>query len=480
MSKHLKSLWRRLRLDQHGSVAALVGFGIVAFVGFAAIVVDVGYLVYAKRMLQASTDAAALAGAQDINRGTSGTALATATSYSSAAGNLNARANLNVTMASGFPQYVCFSSTGISCSNANNANGIRVKQNATVPLFFGRVLGFNSATISASAVAGSAGGTAQPVDAMIVLDTTPSMNLSDPNCAVSGMSRLGCAFTGFRTLLQGFTPSMDHVGLMIFPGLKSSSSPSKTAAQNAELEYDCSSSTPADPSAWFSSYSRTAIAKYDESSNPPITTPPVYLIVPLSNDYKISDGATTLNTNSNLVKAARGGGSGCTAGVSGTSFGGYGIVVRTYFADAVKAAKNYLSANGRTGVQKLIIFIGDGDSVATTDSLPSSKVSNQCRRAITEAQAATAADMTVITIAYGAQTSTTGSSENCPFDSPRISPCDTLRQMASSSDRFYSDNTNAGTSCTSAANPMSDLNEIFQHIGTSVGTGARLLPDNTT
>jgi hypothetical protein len=458
-SKNMKSFLARLRLDERGSLAAMVGFGIVAFVGFAAIVVDVGYLVYAKRMLQASTDAAALAGAQDINRGTSGTAIATATSYSGTSGAQNARANLNVAMASGYPQLVCFSSTGISCSNANNANGIRVKQNATVPLFFARVLGFNSVTISASAAAGSAGGAAQPVDAVIILDTTASMNTADNTCSVRNATRLTCAFSGFRTLLSGFSPSLDSVALMIFPGLKNSSSPTRTAAQNAALEYDCSNSTPAS----------SAIAPYDASANPPVTTPPLYLIVPFATDYKNADG--TLNTGSNLVKAARGGASGCTAGV--TAYGGVG----TFYADVVTAAKTYLANNGREGVQKMIVFLGDGDATASSSNMPSGRSTNQCRQAITAAQSATAAGITVVTIAYGAPTS---SSSSCTTDSPRISACDALRQMASTDDRFYSDNASSGTSCNSAANPISDLNEIFQHIGTTIGTGARLLPDNTT
>ena len=93
---------------------------------------------------------------------------------------------------------------------------------------------------------------------------------------------------GFRTLLSGFSPTQNRVGLMVFPGL--------TSTGAAALEYDCSSTTPAS----------STIAAY--------TASPVYTVVPLANDYQNADG--TLNPNSSLVKAARGGGSGCSAGVT--------------------------------------------------------------------------------------------------------------------------------------------------------------------
>ena len=137
----------------------------------------------------------------------------------------------------------------------------------------------------------------------------------------------------------------------------------------------------------------SSIAPYDASSNPPTTTPPVYLVVPLSNNYQDANG--NLNPNSNLVKAARGGGSGCSAGVSAR--GGVG----TYFADAVTAAENHLAANARPGVQKVIILLSDGDA-NNASAAPGGQ--NACRRAITMASQARAAGNTVITIAYGAPT----------------------------------------------------------------------------
>src|ERR1700730_8395465 len=101
MNRRVASFLCRLRRDRSGAVAVLVGVLIVVLAAFSAIVVDLGYLFYAQRTLQASADAAALAGAQDLNLGTGGTAIATAIAYSGVTGNKNANANLTVTMASG-------------------------------------------------------------------------------------------------------------------------------------------------------------------------------------------------------------------------------------------------------------------------------------------------------------------------------------------------------------------------------------------
>jgi Flp pilus assembly protein TadG len=444
MTPSLRTLFRRLRRDQRGGIAVMTGIATVSMVGMAAFVVDLGNVMNAQRQLQASADAAALAGARDINCcSTGGTAITTATNYSATAGHLNAGANLTVTMASGYPQLKCFSSTGVSCSGSDAANGIVVKQKATVPLYFGPVIGINSVNISATATAGANGGAPASLDVMIILDTTASMNTADSACTVPGIShptREDCALYGLRELLTGFWPTLDRVGLMVFPGVQN--------ATSVALEYDCSSS----PS--------PTIVAYKSS--------PVYKIIPLSTDYRSSNTATTLNTSSNMVKAARGGASGCTQGL--TAVGGVG----TFFADVITAAQTELTTNGRAGVQKVIIILSDGDAGASSSNMISTKYNNQCHQAITAAQTATAAGTLVYSIAYGANTS---SSSSCSTDSPRISACSTMQQIASDSSKFYSDNSGGSGGCNST-NSYSHITDIFPHIGTSL-TSARLMPDNT-
>src|SRR5207253_754820 len=183
-------------------------------------------------------------------------------------------------------------------------------------------------------------------------------------------------------------------------------------------------------------------------------------------DYRASDTAA-LETSSNLVKAARGGGSGCVQGI--TAVGGVG----TYYADAITAAQTALTSDGRANAQKVIIFLSDGDANANSSKVPAGKAANQCHQAITAAQTAAAAGTWVYSIAYGAATS-----GSCSTDSPVISACSTMQQIASDATKFFSDTTGGTSPCTAPAHSISDLNQIFQYIGIDA-TRPRLLPDNT-
>ena len=437
----LRSLLRRLSRDRRGSVAVMLAAGMVFFVGFGAAVVDIGYLFHVRRVLQTSADMAALAGAQDINccSGSPGRAVTTALSYSGVAGNRNASAGLDVTMASGYPALRCFTSTGMPCSGSDSANGIVVKQQTDVPLFFAKIFGNSSMQVSVTAIAGK-GGTPKPADVMVILDTTASMNSTDPSCSVAGSTRLDCAMAGFRTLLSGFSPTQNRVGLMVFPGL--------TSTGAAALEYDCSSTTPA----------RSTIAAY--------TASPVYTVVPWRTTYQNADG--TLNPNSSLVKAARGGGSGCSAGV--TAYGGVG----TYFADAVTTAKTYLAAQWPPGRPRRSSFCSATATPTTppphqADRMPAAGQSRwrakQRPQACPSSRSPTARRPTRTRVAR-------------PTPRTRISACSTLQQMASNASMFYSDTVGGTSSCTSSAHAATDLSAIFQEIVLSL-TGARLLSDNT-
>ena len=431
---------RRLFREKNGVIAVVTALTLPLFCGVGALCVDAAYVARAQRALQASTDASALAGATKINTG-SGNAVSTATQYSSVSGNLNALSNLNVTMVSGYPQLKCLTTTGFSCSGSDNANAIVVKQQVTVPTFFARAVGIDTVTVTATSTAGTQGGVGAPIDVMFVLDTTASMNNSDPNCSISGATRIKCALTGVQTVLKTMKPSVDYAGLMIFPGLKNTT--------QQQYEYDCVSS----PS--------PQIAAYKSS--------PVYQVVGLVTDYRTSDTATTLNPSSNLAKAAQE--PGCAVGAQ--AIGGVG----TFYADAIKAAQTALVNNGKSTDQKVIILLSDGDAGASATNMPTGETTNQCHQAITAAQNATTAGTWVYAIAYGSSTSATSS---CSTDSPHISACSTLQQVASDATKFYSDTTGTTGGCTSTANSVSELVAIFSSIGVSITqAGPRLLLDST-
>ena len=225
----LRQVWK----DRRGVVAILAALGIFAFVGFGAIVVDVAYVIDAHFALQAATNAAALAGAQDIGSG--GTPLTTAKNYSAYTGDMNAISN--ITVAAPTVSITCLSGWGIACSTnqtpATSANIIEVTETATVPVFFANLFHAPPWSISATAVASAKGGAVGPFNVAFILDTTASMaSLSGgtTGSACAGFSSaVDCAADGIQTLLKELWPCVqgtcgastptpfDEVALFVFP-----------------------------------------------------------------------------------------------------------------------------------------------------------------------------------------------------------------------------------------------------------------------
>ncbi|MGH6846157.1 MAG: TadG family pilus assembly protein [Methylocella sp.] len=449
MNTKWKSIFHQLRTDKKGVVAIIAGLGLSAIAGMVGLVAQETIIYRTQSALQSSANIAALAGAQSINN-PSGTAITTATTYSAVTGGSNAISGQTVTFVSGYPQLKCLTSTGVACSGTDAANAIVVKQQATVPLIFGKLFGKSTMTLTATATAGGSGGKSTSLDVILIVDTTQSMTTSDSKCSISGATRVTCAEAGARTLLlgkpaasppnYGLAPSTVHVGLMVFPGLK-------TASQ-AAYDYDCATSPV------------PAVAKYNASPAP------TYQIIPLSSDYKTSDTATSLNTSSNLVRAFGGGASGCKQALD--AVGG----VSTYYADVITAAQTALTTTGRSGVQKVIILLSDGDSNSQSPNVSAAQGTNECHHAITNAATATAAGTWVYSLAYGAVTNS-----SCSTDSPALSACSAMQQIASTPKMFFSDDANG---CVSPSNPTNaDLVALFTAVGASFSS-PRLLPNSTT
>ncbi len=433
----IAALLFRLRRDKSAATGMVVALTMVATVGSTALALDVGRALIIKRELQGASDAAALAGAAEIGKGT---ASATAAAYGSGSSGSNAIDQTTAGMASGYPQLKCLTSTEVSCGNSDNANAIVVRQEASLKLIFGPFIGFDTWSLSTTSTAGFAGGTALPIEVMIVMDTTASMNTTNKSCSQTGATRLTCALAGGRALLQSMSPSSQRVGLMTFP-------PATTAAQAAR-NYDCSSNT--DP----------ATAAYN-------ATNPVYQVLGLGNDFRTQDSDTSLSTAANIVKAFKGGASGCQQGMS--SPGGQG----TFYADAIAAAQAALVSNGRSGVQRVIVLISDGDASASSTKMTSAKRNRQCQQAIDAAATAKAAGTWVYSIAYGA-----GRSGTCATDTGGLQACTTMQRIASDSSKFYVGNDDSKSTCASSANSTGDLVKVFGNIGKTF-RNARLLPNNT-
>lgn len=358
MKSENEFLLRRLRRDESGAVIVLVAVMIIAMIGLSALAIDVGNLVYAQRRLQAATDMAALAGAEIINcsstnsKCTANSAISAATSYSGTAGNKNAQPNLTITMATGYPQLKCLTTIDTPCTAVgapnSDANAIMVQEQAHVPFLLGQVFGLGTVTLTATSLA-SKGGALPPMNIMIVLDDTASMNDQDGTGAdcgnISNPTRIQCALAGIQSLLAELWPSQDNVGLIVFPPV------SKTTAAN---DYNCSASQTITPEP-YSSYTGSSGST-------------VYQIVGLTNNYKSSNSSISLASaggNSSLVNATcQSGATISSNGVTGScgscqgnkAIGGEG----TYLAGAITAAQATLAANSATGIQNVIIVLSDG------------------------------------------------------------------------------------------------------------------------
>jgi hypothetical protein len=343
-----------------------------------ALVIDLGYLYWNQRSLQASADAAALAGAMQLPDPASSVTVAKQFGTGSGAKNSDSRlSNVSETIST-----KCLTSV----PGCDPVNAVVVDETATVNTFFMQLFGLNLAHIHVRATACSPCGV-KPLDIMLVLDRTGSMcqdsnGNNDPAC-----TDLNNARNGMKTFLGYLDPTVDWVGLAVLPPATS-------------IGAKCS--TP-------------ATANYNSTTAP-------YLLVPLSKDYKLSSG--TLNSSSNLVSTIN-----CVKGGGGTSY-----------ANAIESAQAELDAHGRPNVQDVIVFLSDGAAnLGPTYYSTSSPYRTQpCHQGVTSAGYSKAKGAIVYSIGYaladdtGGCTSYTGVAEK-----PTITVTQALQAIATSPANFY-------------------------------------------
>ncbi len=490
----------RVFLDQRGQVMPWFAFMITLFLGMGGLVMDVGRAYFSHNELQASTDAAALAGAQILpNNG----AAAEATLYSSVStSDDNSYTNLPaVSMVPGYPLLKCLTTLenlGITCVAPASANAIQVKQETNVPTYFARLFGINTITVAASATAAMKGTATVPYNVAVIIDTTASMKDNDSGSCNN--TRISCELSGVQTLLENMAPCLssltscgsttantygagsnvvnpvDEVALFTFPNM------TLTTVQD---DYACKGVNPTIEPYQFPATTDTSYAPAGPASS--FITPSTqaqynatYMVVNYSSDYKLKDSTSTLNPASDLVKAI-GGVSGCPAvqAPGGES---------TYYAGAIYAAQASLVAEkaARPGSQNVIIMISDGDATSSETQLGGTTggaTSNgaypswnlMCSQGVAAAQAATNAKTTVYAVSYGSESS------GCASDGSYYTPCTAMKAIASSTSTFYSDYASSGgdTGCVGTASPTSDLTQIFTDIAGTFSV-ARLIPDSAT
>ena len=373
----------RIRPQQErGQVIVLVVVMLVVLLGFAALVIDVGYAYYAHRQLQASADAAALAGAQELPDPARAEQIAR--EYSSSAGSKNEHHDI--------PDVTTTVTTKCigSIPGCDPVNAVVVLEKAPAKTFFAGLFGIDSIKITARSTACSPCGV-KPLDIMMVLDRTGSMcqtssGANDPAC-----TDLNNAREGMKTFLTYLEPTTQWVGLTVLPPATSTSASARCA-------------TPSE-----SNYNSTSAA---------------YNIVSLSNNYSTN---RVLNTSSTLVSTIN-----CQKG-SG----------RTAYANALEAAQKELETKGRAGVKDVIIFLSDGAAnIGPTYYSTTSPYRRQpCRQGVNSAATIKAKGTLIYSIGYDLDALGGGANKCTSYtdapESPAITAYQAIQAIASSPAAFF-------------------------------------------
>ena len=373
---------RRLRglAAEGGQAIVLVVISLVVLLGMAALVIDIGYVYYTQRALQASADAAALAGAQELPDPMQ--AAAVARQYSGESGAKNARSDVNGVTTTITTKCIT------SIPGCDPVNAVVVVEKAPTKTFFAGVLGINAFNIKATSTACSPCGV-KPIDLMLVLDRTGSMcqtssGASDPAC-----TDLNNAKEGIRTLLTFLDAKTQWAGLTVLP-------PARRISERCNTPDDAN-------------YNRTDAA---------------YTIVPLSDDFS-SNGA--LVTSSNLVSTVN-----CQKGAD-----------RTAYANALEAAQKELETNGRPDVKNVIVFLSDGAANIGPTYYSSSSPYRQrpCWQGVQSAATIKSKGTLIYSIGYDLNALGGGANKCTQYDgdpeSPAITAYDAIRQIASSPTAFF-------------------------------------------
>src|SRR3954463_451029 len=170
-----------------------------------ALVMDVGFAWYAKRQLQASVDAAALAGAQAFPDNPPAGQLA----KDYLAKNNPTAGGITVKPPSIDIGYLQNSRLGAP------QNKITVTETGSIPTTFAKVVGVDKFNFRVSSTACQPCGT-KPFDVVVVMDRTGSMCLDNPTCY-----DINNAKRGMRTLFEDLDGKLDAIGLVDFPPVAS-------------------------------------------------------------------------------------------------------------------------------------------------------------------------------------------------------------------------------------------------------------------
>jgi len=499
----------RFAKDQNGQVLPWMAMLMVVFLGMAGLTIDLGRAYVCYRELQASSDAAALAGAYAMTQSgaTVSTSTSAACSYSSntdtSAKNpancsvVGTNSTPNLPTVTTTPTLKCVSPgpiVAVTCGTVPAGNNvIQVTQTATIPTYFIVALsafGINSAktlTLNATSTAAVNSGPSPAVNIAVVLDTTASMNDydSDVNCQ---NTQIYCALHGLQNLLTILSPctagssngnclgGYDQVSLFTFPNIQAGDDSDDTT---------CPSKNPQIPA-----YSYVPIPSTTNTTWSPATTgsTPTYQVTGYEDNYSAGDVANSgLSTSSALGIAA---GANTASNCKGLQAPGGD---QTYIAGAMYAAITSLQAQkyANPNSTNALILLSDGGAnsgkfgsgFSTTSGTYPSTI-DQCQQTVAAGQFATSLGITVYTIAYGASSDPSQCTTDTSVVKGKnvanvISPCTEMAETASSLQTFYSDASASEDpgACNAPDTAGVGLTGIFSDIGATF-LKARLVPNS--
>jgi hypothetical protein len=499
MTQNVVSAPRRLLREQNGQIIPWIALMGTILLGFAGLVLDLGRAYIGSRELQSATDAAALAGAQNLK---SSSASTIAKNYSALKGSLNAQSSFftSVKMLTGYPKFECLTTIrnmGVACIAPNSANAVQVIEQATIPTFFSEVFGVGQMTLTATSTAAVVGARATPMNIAVVIDTTESMNTVDSNC---GNTRIACALNGVQVLLGGLSPcspaagactvtdgvasgALDQVSVFTFPNV---------TVGTVANDTNCSGNNPTIVPYMLPAYNATTYGPSGSGTG-------TYQVTGFLSDYRSSDTATSISTSSALSMAIGAGVKNSNDCSGMAAPGGDG----TYYAAVIYAAQaalmqQFTAEGGNSAVpipQNIMIILSDGEANANASKMNSSSNSawnnsgtypsakDQCQQAVEAADYAKSQGTTVYAIGYGSESSgcTTDSTNMNPIDQANITPCQVMSEMASGPSYFYSDYNQSGSSstCESTGTSVTAINDIFTAVLNDLLI-VRLIPNGTT
>ena len=192
------------RRREAGQTLAFVTFGLVAFLTAAGLAVDMGYLRYERRLMQAAADSAALAAATDLNLGNASIYFADALDAAQFNGFTDGVNNVTVTPSN--PP----ATLPVGDPNSGNTNAVEVVVQQILPSLFMKIVGLSSTTMQATAVAaiGTSNGCMYALQARGI---TLNAGVDAANCGIvdngslSGNGNLTAASVGVFGSAAGYT-----------------------------------------------------------------------------------------------------------------------------------------------------------------------------------------------------------------------------------------------------------------------------------